>query len=1123
MKQATHLRPMDGLTTLDGEPHFCISDVDRLAPFLMNVVSNGNLWSFVGSNTAITAGRRNPDGALFPYQTADKLLSLPQASGVKCLLRVGAALWEPWSASPRPAECSRHLYKHECGTSVVFEETNPGLGLRLRWRLGASEEFGLVRHCLLENVGSSRVEVQSLDGWHQLLPSGVTQETYARFSYLAAAYMRHELLASVGLGVYTLNAAISDRTEPAEVLRAACAWSLGHRQPVRLLSARQVPAFRATGAVREETEIRGDFGAYLVADEFALSPGEVHEWFVVADTGLDHRALVDLRHRLAAPEELRSALRESLAANTRGLRHRVAAADGLQQTADRTACAHHFSNVLFNLMRGGTLDHGYCCPRSDFAAFLKTRNTAVHARHRDWLDSLPQELALPTLPEQAAQRGDHQLTRLASEYLPLCFSRRHGDPSRPWNRFSIETQDAAGRPLLGYSGNWRDIFQNWEALAQSHPACLGPMIAVFLNASTADGYNPYRITRDGIDWEVHDPSDPWSHIGYWGDHQIIYLLRLLEAHERFWPGELTAAMDNPAYTCAVVPYEIAGFDALVADPRHSISFNHTLHLQLLARSAELGADGKLLAGADGEPRLVSLAEKLLVPALVKLSNLVPGGGIWLNTQRPEWNDANNALAGWGLSVVTVCHLRRYLVFVDRLLAPLDDSLGFTEPVAGLMAALKAALKDWARDTLDDDGLYALFESLGRAGEAHRRAVYAGGSEARCRVPVAEVRALLASARSIIEETIRSNRLEDGLYHSYNVLDLSRGRVTVKRLPLMLEGQVAVLSSEMLADEGALALLEALPHSPLHRADQRSYLLYPDREIAPFLTRNTLPANWRQTAPCLAAMVAAGENGVIVLDRKGDAHFQADLTNAGDLVRRLDALAVTPADQAGVLGLWEEVFHHGAFTGRSGTFFAFEGLGSIYWHMVAKLLIAVQECHSRAGDAAQRARLREAYARVRDGLGFRKTPEEYGAFPTDAYSHTPRHAGAQQPGMTGQVKEEVLTRLGEFVVVADGRLAIAPRLADASEFGEADGVFNYVDVAGKEAQVPLPPRSLAFTFCQVPVVLCLGAEPGIVVRRADGRATTIPGATLPAELSRDLFLRTGTIASLTATITASQLT
>jgi len=161
--------------------------------------------------------------------------------------------------------------------------------------------------------------------------------------------------------------------------------------------------------------------------------------------------------------------------------------------------------------------------------------------------------------------------------------------------------------------------------------------------------------------------------------------------------------------------------------------------------------------------------------------------------------------------------------------------------------------------------------------------------------------------------------------------------------------------------------------------------------------------------------------------------------------------------------------------------------------------------------------------VRDGLGFRKTPEEYGAFPTDAYSHTPRHAGAQQPGMTGQVKEEILTRLGEFVVIANGCLTFAPRLLNPSEFSEAAATFDYVDVAGKEAQVPLPPRGLAFTFCQVPVVLCLGDKAGIVVQRANGSATTIAGATLPAELSRELFLRTGAITRLTVTLATNQLT
>ena len=46
----------------------------------------------------------------------------------------------------------------------------------------------------------------------------------------------------------------------------------------------------------------------------------------------------------------------------------------------------------------------------------------------------------------------------------------------------------------------------------------------------------------------------------------------------------------------------------------------------------------------------------------------------MNTQRPEWNDANNALVGKGLSVVTLGYLRRYVVFfhsfLERLMIPI---------------------------------------------------------------------------------------------------------------------------------------------------------------------------------------------------------------------------------------------------------------------------------------------------------------------------------------------------------------------------------------------------------------------------------------------------------------------
>jgi hypothetical protein len=144
--------------------------------------------------------------------------------------------------------------------------------------------------------------------------------------------------------------------------------------------------------------------------------------------------------------------------------------------------------------------------------------------------------------------------------------------------------------------------------------------------------------------------------------------------------------------------------------------------------------------------------------------------------------------------------------------------------------------------------------------------------------------------------------------------------------------------------------------------------------------------------------------------------------------------------------YERVLHHHAFTGRSGTMFGYEGLGCIYWHMVAKLLLAVQENVFHAADrgAPELPALQRHYRRVRDGLGYRKRAADYGAFPADPYSHTPAEGGAQQPGMTGQVKEEILARWGELGLrVQQGRVRFDPVLLDALEVPEQGALrFTY---------------------------------------------------------------------------------
>ncbi len=154
-------------------------------------------------------------------------------------------------------------------------------------------------------------------------------------------------------------------------------------------------------------------------------------------------------------------------------------------------------------------------------------------------------------------------------------------------------------------------------------------------ATTADGYNPYRINRAGLDWEVPDENNPWANIGYWSDHQIIYLQKLLEAGERFRPGQLRQRLNQPCLSYANVPYRIKPYADLLKDPYNTIVFDHTLHKQIQQAVKKHGTDARLLRYADGKIIHASLTEKLLTLLLAKLVNFVPEGGIWMNTQRPE--------------------------------------------------------------------------------------------------------------------------------------------------------------------------------------------------------------------------------------------------------------------------------------------------------------------------------------------------------------------------------------------------------------------------------------------------------------------------------------------------------
>ncbi len=1120
-----------GFVDLDGERYFKITNFDLMPDFFMSIVSASDLWMFISSNGSLSAGRKNSEGALFPYYSEDKIHDYKDITGNKTLILVkrdGAyKLWEPFQGiSQEVYSVKRNLYKNRLGNKLIFEEINEDLSLTFRYGWTNCDHFGFVKQSRLSNHGSDSVEVDVLDGIQNILPCDVNSALQSSSSNLLDAYKRQELIPHVALGIYRLSSVPSDTAEPSEALRVNTVWSEGLEGASILLSSLQLDAFKRGFQIQTEHDIKAKRGAYFLNASIKLPAGEAKDWNIVAEVNQDAADLTGLLHVLEGGKGLKQLLEDQINQSTSELRQILASSDALQTTQDELSNSRHLTNVLFNVMRGGLYAEGYKVDVPDFFAFIARANKGLTRAAQVMLGSSGQEILYLELLEMAGNQDDPALTRLCYEYLPLTFSRRHGDPSRPWNKFSIENRREDGSKNLDFQGNWRDIFQNWEALSLSFPGYIESIISKFVNASTPDGYNPYRITRNGIDWEVPDPSDPWSNIGYWGDHQLVYLLKFLELSVDHHPGRLHQLLSQDLFSYANVPYRIKPYGELQKDPRDTILFDADLEDQIRQRVSSLGFDGKLVWDKSDQVMHVNLTEKLLVTLLSKISNFIPGAGIWMNTQRPEWNDANNALVGSGVSMVTTYYLRAFLRFCMELFESYEaEGVSLSEEVTDLLMAMGEIIKGQLEksDSLLREAK-ACMDLLGEAGSEYRQRIYMKGfSGRRMTVGVDQIHGFLESALQLTEHTISSNLRGDHLYHSYNLISKDGEGLVVRRLYEMLEGQVAVLSSGFLSVQEALELLDSLRKSSLYREDQYSYILYPNRTLPTFLEKNRIPAKLVEGSVLLKKLVEESNREILIRDLKGVYHFSGDLRNVNLLKRAMEKLpeaytSLVAKESQLVLDIYEEVFDHQSFTGRSGTFYGYEGLGSIYWHMVSKLLLAVGEncfkAHSESGNRELLGRLAEHYYSIRAGIGLNKNPDLYGAFPTDPYSHTPISKGAQQPGMTGQVKEDILGRWRELgVQIREGSIQFQPILLRRQEFLIKANKFICYDLEGSENVLPLEKGTLAFTYCQVPVKYHLSEEKKIILYFKDGSEKKIEGDRIDPLNSSQIFRRTGMITQI----------
>lgn len=1123
-----------GLVSIGDESYYKISNVNEMRSFFMSVVSHSNHWMFIASNGGLSAGRKNSNNALFPYYTDDKITESFDSTGSKTILQIHVNektyLWEPFSNRYEGVYAiSRNLYKNNYGNKVIFEEINHDLGVTYKYQWNSSDRFGFVKKATLLNNTEKPIKITALDGIQNIIPNGIGEELQGNRSNLVDAYKKSELEVDTGLGIFALSAIIVDKAEPSEALKATIVWSIGVQNPIYLLSSQQLGAFRKGKKIQQEVDVKAEKGAYFTCAEFTLEANAKKQWMLVADVNKSIVAINEIKEIIKNEQDLSTLVQNDIEKGTQQLIELTGNADGLQLTADKLQNTRHFSNTLFNIMRGGIFDENYDIGKEDFSKYIANANKEVWRKKEAQIQQFPTKFSLNYLKELAKEDDDDEnFKRLCFEYMPLKFSRRHGDPSRPWNKFSINTtSEIDGSKILDYEGNWRDIFQNWEALAHSYPQFIESMIFKFLNATTFEGYNPYRVTKDGFDWEIVEPDDPWSFIGYWGDHQIIYLLKFLEFIEDYYPTKLGDYFNQELFVYANVPYKIKSYSDTLKNSKDTIDFDTELDGQINQNKKELGADGALLKDKNSCIHKVNFVEKIMATVLAKISNFIPEGGIWLNTQRPEWNDANNALVGNGISMVTLYYLRRFLTFFEEIIqnnsmqevAVSEEIKLFFDEVVQIFEKYEHLLSG----KISDEDRKSILDGLGNAGSTYRTTIYANGFTGEKKiVKKSELKCFCDLAKNFLEHTIRANKRTDELYHSYNLMTLENdSEVSISYLSEMLEGQVAVLSSGCLSSKESLQLLDGLKNSELFREDQNSYILYPNKTLSRFVDKNNISAKKVEKLALIQQLLKDGNKQIVEKDILGNFHFNGGFNNAESLKKALSELpeaqylALVREDEKALLTIFEEIFNHKSFTGRSGTFFGYEGLGSIYWHMVSKLVVAVQEAYLKAIDTNEDAdtvgRLLAHYYEINEGIGVHKSPELYGAIPTDPYSHTPAGKGAQQPGMTGQVKEDILSRFGELgVFVKNGELQFKPQLLRKEEFLNTPKKFKYTTISKELKELEIEKDSLCFTYCQIPVVYKLGTAQEVKIFHKNGNILKIQGQVIDGVNSEQIFSRSGEI-------------
>ena len=685
----------------------------------------------------------------------------------------------------------------------------------------------LARMLTVRNAGPKPVDLELLDGMPELVPYGVDQDALKNMANLAQAWMRVED-ADAGRACFRVRASMADTAQVTAV--EGCNFCLAWDETGNVLRPIVQPELvfgadtslaRAEGfadtplealcAAPQVTENR--FPCCFLPKRAVLAPGGAVQIFSLYGQAEDKGRVATLAGRIPGGGWFEAKRRET-----------GSLADGLccaieTHTADPVFDAYCKQTYLDNVLRGGA----------------------------------------PVFFEDGGKKTPFYL-----------YSRKHGDPEREYNYFSL-----GGEYYAQGNGNFRDVNQNRRCDVLFAPEVGAENIHTFFDLIQPDGYNPlviqagtYTLPEDKLegvlerlprgrreqgrallskpftpgalamaleDWGLDveqltaaivcaagsEPNADFKE-GYWCDHWT-YNLDLIESFLSVYPERQEELLFGE---CRYRWYEPR---ALVnpRPKRYRVTSNGLRQYHALDEEAKAGKTRKWVCTADGAEARSTLMEKLLLLCAIKTATLDAAGmGVEMEGGKPGWYDALNGLPGLlGSSMAESCELARLLCFTRKSLERRDGAVELYGEIGSLLTAVDGILRG-------KTDLFVRWDELNRVKEDYRARTVNGFDGARVELGCAQAAAMLEEMeRTVLDGVRRAAELCGGICPTYftfeagGVVETGGGpmptALTPHPLPLFLEGPTRWLKLDAPVAEKK-ALTEKIRQSGLYDQALKMY-------------------------------------------------------------------------------------------------------------------------------------------------------------------------------------------------------------------------------------------------------------------------------------------------------------